>query len=401
MMKSYLKRQPNESILDYKFRICDKRDEYGLTWADVRAILNDECGENFSAETYRKQYEQWKVWDEHVKGKLVTDEEILAEIKKERMELFKERVRLQDQRRELNKVIRNTARLEFIMEELRKSIVSVEPPKFEIKKLEERNKILVAGFADVHYGKRFKSVNNEYNEEIARLRMNKLLNEIIEICLKEKITKVHVVNAADSVEGMSLRASQLVALEIGFIDMIIRFSRMMAEWLNNLSKYVNVIYHHVPSANHTELRPLGTKAGQFPMEDMERIIAFYVHDILANNERIHVPEYDRDFARFKVFDYLIYAKHGHQISNLKTYIKDLATLHREFIDYLIVGHLHHSEETAIAEGRTNNCELLMLPSIMGSDEFSDKLMTGAKAGAKAYVFEEGKGKSITYDIILN
>ena len=49
----------------------------------------------------------------------------------------------------------------------------------------------------------------------------------------------------------------------------------------------------------------------------------------------------------------------------------------------------------------NVVEMIKIPSIMGSDDYSDYLMTGSKAGAVINIFEEGKGRTTQYNIILN
>jgi hypothetical protein len=210
-----------------------------------------------------------------------------------------------------------------------------------------------------------------------------------------------VLNGADSVEGMALRVSQLTALQYGFIDQVIKYARYKVEWLKELSKHVKVKYIHIPSANHTELRVHGTSRGEMPKEDVERIIAVYIHDMLKDNERIDVPMYDEGIVDFEILDYSIVAAHGHQIKNKKNAIRDLSMLKRKFFDFMYVSHFHHGNTLTVGEGLSHNIEVIQLPSIMGSDEYSDSFFSGAKAGASLDIYEEGKGRSISYNFILN
>lgn len=94
------------------------------------------------------------------------------------------------------------------------------------------------------------------------------------------------------------------------------------------------------------------------------------------------------------------ALHGHQLKGKKNAIRDLSVLHREFIDCLFVAHFHHAGSLTVGEGSDNDVELVQIPSVMGADEYSDSLMTGAKAGAIFSVFERGKGRTIEYRIKL-
>lgn len=145
--------------------------------------------------------------------------------------------------------------------------------------------------------------------------MNQILSETVEYIQKENLDELVVLNGADSVEGMALRVSQLTALQYGFIDQVIKYSRYKAEWLLELSKHVKIKYIHIPSANHTELRLHNTNRSEMPKEDVERIIATYIHDVLKDNERIEVPLYDEGIVDFKLLEFEIVACHGHQIKN--------------------------------------------------------------------------------------
>jgi hypothetical protein len=192
-----------------------------------------------------------------------------------------------------------------------------------------------------------------------------------------------------------------MALQYGMVDSTIRFSRYMVEWLSKLSKDVKLTYHHVRSANHPELRPLGTSAGQFVNEDMERVIHMYIHDMLQDNKRITVPDYKETYVDFSVCGYNVIGIHGHGLkSSVENFLKGITMQHRKFYDYCYSAHLHHGKEVTVNVGTTNNVEVLQLPSIMGGDEYSDSLLTGAKPGAKIHLFQEGRGKTIGYDIIL-
>lgn len=385
------KRNQDESLDNYLLRLGDSKDLYELNWNQIADLMNAESSEDFGESKWRKEYHLLKRGFELAVKSKVTEDEYLQEIRDQQLELKKEKYKLQTLRIDENRVIREDARKELLLEEIKASIGRVQSPTFNILPSSRNERGFLLGMADIHLGKIFESVNNKYDENILHTRMEQLLSEVVYLCSHEKIKTLDIVNGGDNIEGMALRISQLMNLQIGMTDMTIRFSRMMVEWLNRLSQYVQIRYHHVLSSNHSELRPLGTKAGQFPKEDMERIIHMYIHDMLQDNSRVQVPEYKSDYARFNICNYLFYAKHGHQIKNVKSAIKDLSMLHREFIDYLVLAHYHHPESIALHEGTTNDCELLMLPSIMGSDKFSDTILTGSKAGAKMFIVEENKG----------
>lgn len=79
----------------------------------------------------------------------------------------------------------------------------------------------------------------------------------------------------------------------------------------------------------------------------------------------------------------------------------MTMLHREFIDYIYLAHYHHNMNLTVSEGINNNCEVIIIPSAMGSDEYSDSLMTGAKASALLDIYVKNQGRKLQYNIFLN
>ena len=135
---------------------------------------------------------------------------------------------------------------------------------------------------------------------------------------------------------------------------------------------------------------------------MEKIIVNYVADLCINNKRIYVHrEYKGDNVQFKIFDFECIALHGHQIKNIKSSLRDLSQLHRKWYSFVFLGHYHNSINYTSGEKETYNAEILVAPSIVGSCQYSDKLMVGGKSMAKIYGFDRVEGLVETRNLILN
>lgn len=330
-------------------------------------------------------------------------DEIVKKIELKKIELEKERKKIQALRNDLNRTIRVESRFEIFYEELKIAIENnkLTPPIFERKIKEDTSKAYVLNFSDMHYGASFKSENNEYSPNICLERMTRLAKELKDIIDKEGIDKLIVCNLADSIQGI-LRISDMRVNSIDIVQAVVEVSKVIAFFLNELSKYTQVTYYHISSGNHCELRLLNTKAGEMANEDLEKIIVNYVHDVCCLNERINVPiTTNKGYVELEECGYNFIAMHGHQIKNVSNAIRDLSLLKRKFYDFCMLGHFHNSQQLTVGEGISNDMQVLISPSIIGSCPFSDKILKGAKAGANLYVFEEGKGKTITYNIILN
>ena len=334
----------------------------------------------------------------------ITDDKILGEYEVKKIELQKEKNKIQSLRLDLNRIIRETSRTELLYEEFIntiKEMCDVPVPEFKPLLIQDTRKEYVLSFADSHTGKQFKSITNAYDIEIMYERFNNLLSEVIEIIEENHINRLTILALGDFIEGMTLRLQQLSQLKIGMTQQTIQFMRFMVSWLNKLSEYVYITYYQAPFANHSQIRPFGTKANEFSNEDMEKIIFAYIHDLLESNERIDVVDCEDKYIMFKIFDYNIIACHGHDVKNPDTFIKDVSNKYRVFFDYAFFAHKHSGATKTVGEGESNNVEVIRVPSIMGSDDYADDLFVGSKAGATLIEFTERQGKRKTYDIILN
>ncbi|MCM3365924.1 hypothetical protein HKK70_09230 [Bacillus safensis] len=400
-----LKRHSDENLKQWKLRICENYKEYGLSnWNEVAEVINKETGDKKGESAYRKWFTNFNEGRDYQKEVVAEGNGAIVELELKKIEVMEERKKLQAMKNEIHKKTRIKGRNELMYEHVTAAIEnqpSLPLPSFKVLQPNHKQRAAILGFGDEHFGKEFKSLNNEYNEQIYLERMAQLLSETVETIQKESLNELVVLNGADSVEGMALRVSQLTPLQYGFMDQVIKYSRYKVEWLKELSKYVKIKYIHIPSANHTELRLHGTSRGEMPKEDVERIIATYIHDMLQENERIEVPLYDDGIVDFNLLEFEFVACHGHQIKNKKNAIRDLSQLKRKFYDYMYISHFHHGNMLTVGEAAGHNVQVIQLPSVMGSDEYSDSLMTGAKAGANLSIFESGKGRTIQYEYILN
>jgi len=402
------KQKSDEDTIPYLIRLAEIKIEEkpdDLDWSDIAEY----CGFNCHYDSLRKAiqpkgygaYEIYKYLKDKLVNENISDDKVLNELETKKIELQKEKVKIQTLRIELNKLIRQDARFELFLDEIKNSINTVKVPKFQEFILDNGEKVGLLGISDIHFSKKFDSVNNSYSREICYDRMNLLLSEVIDWISDRNIKYLHIVNGGDNIEGL-LRLNSIKALEIGVIDSVIEFSKMMSEWLNQLSIYIPLTYHHVISFNHSEVRFLDSKAGQFPDEDLEKVIIHMIAGSLKNNNRINIPIYTTDYAYFNINNKNIFVCHGHQFKGKKIadIVKELQILHRINIDLLILGHFHHENILTVGENKNGNIKVILLPSVMGSDVFSDTLLTGSKSGATLIEISNKKGLTTT-EVILN
>lgn len=408
-----IQRGENESLLNYFNRITKDRKELDLSYEQWQELL---IGENkYSSENCRKAYyiisPLLEILSEDEKNRIVEGIEskeekqnLLNEMELAKIELEKERKKKQAINVEFNKLLRESAKEELFYESMEKAIR--ERPLYKVApplKINHNNKDGILAMSDFHYGREvsIKGLNgeiiNEYNNDIFKKRMHDLLSQTIDICLDRGIEHLHIMNLADCIDGI-LRVSQLKTLQTGVVDSVIEFCEFLAEWLNALSSYVTIDYYQC-WGNHDEIRVLTGKKGDFPHENVNKIIMKFLELSLSNNTSIVIHNEDLPYIYFNICGSKVFGYHGED-KNLPKTLKWFEDIYGVDIDYIFGGHLHSQSLETVGMGNYADKQAIRIPSICSIDDYSMNLHSSSRAGANIFIFEEGKGKKSTEDIWL-
>ena len=316
-------------------------------------------------------------------------------------ELQKERYKLQTEKLENNRWLRENARDELILEKILGAINDSIPLSIpDVLPVTHNDKEFILCFGDEHFGTEFEirglhnEILNAYSPEIFESRMWDLMNQVIEIIQKESITKLNVFSMGDFSDGI-LRVGQLIKLRYGVIEGSVKYAEFICNWLNKLSQYVNIEYQMV-AGNHTELRMLGQPKGTFKDDNTMLFVREAIKERLKNNPNFHMTINPTGLIYSTLLNYNILGIHG-EVKNMESALKDFSTTYQTSIDILIGGHLHHDKTESVGV----NKDTINVPSIIGIDDYSISLNKTSNAGATLFVLEEGKGKVQEYNIKLN
>ncbi len=379
--------------------------ENDYDWSELKDKYNVKC----NPDTIRKGSSTifgGKFRSDYLKSKIYSNPEDFSkekELDKKLEDIRKERIKLQTANIERNRLDRSESRQEMYYEFVGNVVTTLPLPDFKPLRHETIKEVnYVVGLADVHYGASFVSVNNEYSPEIAKKRFERLTGSLIDFIEEKNLNTLTIISLGDLIQGV-LRLSDLKINDSSIVKATVDICRLVANMLNELSIYANIVYYHTPSANHTQIRVLNAKASELADEDLEYLMGNYIHDLCANNERIAIKlaREGEGFIEVCVPGNEIIAMHGHQIKNIENAVKDLSILHKKFYDCVLVGHLHNGKEVPSHEGVLGDAEFLICPSFVGSDPYSDSLCKGSKAAVKIYGFNKLFGHTETYKIVLN
>lgn len=394
------KRFENETDEELIYRICEDKEQIG-SWQNVANIINKLTGNDFGESTYRKKYQAFKKMLEANQSKFVDSEAQLKEIEIQKRELQKERNKLYATKTEYSRQIRQQSRFELFYENVANEISLYDVPNFRyIDTLNQKNEYILS-IADIHAGANFVIETNDYSFEEITKRFEKLYTDVVNFVLDKNISNLKVLCMGDDIQGI-LRLSDLQLNESSVVKATVFVAKTIARFLNDLSEYCFIDYYHCPTSNHSQTRPLGTKASEIASEDVEYVICNYIKDVLVNNSRI-IPHmnFGYEYIEIPIFDFKTIAMHGHTINNIDNVLKDLTYHKKTFYTTVFLAHYHAAKMGTVGEMSDTDCEVIVCPSFVGSCPYSEKLMKGAKPSCCIYGYDKKYGHVETYKFILN
>lgn len=335
------------------------------------------------------------------KSKVLDGDEYLKETQEARLSLQKEKYKVQTEKLENNRWIRENCRDELILEKIIEAINNLPPLDIpEVLPVIHNIREYFLLFGDEHASAEFEirglfnEILNSYSPEIFESRMWDLLNQVVDYVAEKNITKLNVFSMGDSTDGL-LRVGQLMKLRYGVIEGSIYYANFISNWLNELSRHVNIEFQMV-HGNHTELRMLGQPKGTFKNDNTGLFVREIIEARLQNNPNFNMTKNPTGLIFAEICGLNVLGIHG-EVKNLEQAIKDFSKTYNTRIDIMIAGHLHHSKSETVGV----NSEVINVPSIIGIDDFSLSLNKTSNAGATIIGIEEGKGKVSEENIKLN
>jgi len=379
-------RYDDESPVEHLLRLVGIKLEEkpsNLEWQDIVAY----CGLDCHYDSLRKamqpeEYGAYAIY-KYMLERDIVDDEYLDKLEAKQLEVKIEIQKLRDLRSGYaEKEVRGVARKEAILEEIRMYLDTIEPFEVpEYKELQQKQAKMIGGVADAHFGKDI-VINglddnpiNTYNEEVFYKRMWNLFNEYVSVIEEEGISKIYFFELSDSIEGI-LRISGLQHIKYGIVESSIKYASFLSRWLDKLSEHVEIEYYAC-LGNHNEIRPIGSKSGDFAKENMQYVIDEILSANLKNNDRVKINP-TKGLQYVDIDGYKVLATHGQDEKNLISSVKDYKDIYDVKIDLMISGHLHNSRQ----ETASLHTKVVQFPSILGIDFFSMKLKKTAKAECK-------------------
>ena len=388
-MSEYLKRT-EESITAYWIRLYKNRKNYGLTFAEAGQLMNEVSGTEWNEAKWRREMEGYLKVSEYLEEENPTgvDEDALNDIEEQKIELQKQQIRMRDQKRELNNLIRRQARLEYLEDYLRNTVEEFEPIKLDkVKTKKSENKEAMILISDWHIGTKFEGRFNTFNHDVAKERIYKVKQKTLDTVNKEGIKTLHIANLGDMISG-AIHVSTRIQAEEDVIQQVITASEYLKDFIKTfLDTGIKIEYYHI-HGNHGRVSSNKSEVAGIE-ENFEMLILTILDTAFANYPNYNSQKCRDGLIETEIVGQKIIINHGDYDKNTNAAMR-LPQVFGYVPNYIFSGHIHHnvSKDFGVTEHIVN-------PSLIGADDYATSGRFGGKPGQKLILFNETDIESIT------
>lgn len=337
---SAYKRFENESTDELIYRICQDKEKIG-TWQDVANIINELTGDDYGESTYRKKYQSFQKMLSANQSKFADSESQLREIEDQIRGLERMKIQFRDERRSWNKQNYESSRFDEVMNLLIERMDNFAKTDFtpHPAPLIDGEKNMIICLSDLHIGQSFSSYFGEFNSDIAKERLQKYMNEILNIARDNHVKKAYVFMLGDNISN-SLHKTIEVSNKENVVDQLKLSIEYISSFCYELTKHFEHVYLASASGNHSRLQAKDLA------QHSERLDAFIAWDVcrtlqyVDNFHSLLHRSIDDGIADVNIDGKTYLLIHGDYDTPTKSGYLNLSNIVGFFPDYICCGHKH-------------------------------------------------------------
>ena len=347
------KKLDNETEEQYLWKIGQLVDSGKVeSWASINNIVNKELGideEKWRDESsFRKRYQAAKKFYDGCFSKMESEEH-QQKLDAMNRELARNTIKFRDQRRSWNKQNFMDTRFDEVMDIIEERLDDFAKVDFvpHPAPIVEGDSSMIICLSDLHIGQCFSSYFGEFDSDIAKIRLQKYMNELLEIAKSNKVKNAYVCMLGDNISN-SLHKTIEVSNKENVIDQLKLSIEYISSFCYELTKHFEHVYLASASGNHSRLQAKDLA------QHSERLDAFIAWDVcrtLKNQENFHSLLHcsiDDGIAMIDIYNKSYMLIHGDfDATNKQGYMK-LANMVESFPEYVLCGHRHfcsYSQDT--------------------------------------------------------
>ena len=396
-------RKENENEEQFLWRLGQAKDSGALDmdWSEIADLMNkefrDDETEYRKESAYRKAYTNAKKFHEAGVFKKYDDDSYVKELLAAKDEVRKEKQKLFDERKALNKLSRESARAEENFARLEEQIREngrTTLPEVHNNVYQSGNDLIIS-LSDFHFGTTFNNHFGRYDSDIAGERLSNYLSEILEIQRVHQAESAYLILGGDCVSGNIHWTTQLENRE-NVIEQVQKCAELIAAFVYELSKSFCAVYVNSVAGNHSRI---GQKDLVLRNERLDDLIPWYMKAKLSHLKNVVYLDdsnIDSTIASFIVRKKMYFAVHGDYDAYSEAGVSKLVMMLGVKPHAVFYGHMHHCSYDDIA-----GVKIIRSGSFCGTgDDFTVSKRISGKPAQMVCVVDDN-GVKACYPVDLN
>ena len=397
------RRWPSETEESYLWRLGQAKDNglLDIEWSGIADMMNREFradeSEYRTEAAYRKPYQQAKKFYESGVFNALGEDEYIDELRTQRQELEKEKVKTRDERNELRRMLREEARKESYIEQVIRCIKEYQSAPIQLftKDLEGRvisadsDNDLIISCTDIHAGIEIDNYFNKFNQDVLLDRFEQYVAHIVKIAERHDSRDAHII-ISEVISGL-IHPTIRIENNQDVIQQFLMVTDYLSQMLSRLSPYFENIHVYVCPGNHSRLHE--RKEESLKGENMDHLVIPFLEAKLQNftNIHFHLNTIEESIAMFNVRGNVVMASHGDKDSP-ENVVQKLTMMFSVKPQLCYLGHRHKNAMTTVY-----NTKVIESGCMSGTDSYAiDHRLSGKPSQTVSVV--NSAGLVCLYDI---
>lgn len=387
-----------ENVEQFIWRLGQAKDSglLDMNWQEIADVINKEIGNEdmpYDKSAYRKPYQQAKrFYEAGVFGK--GEDEYLEELKEQKQELAKEKVKIRDERIELNRIIRKEARKESYADMIKRVVCeNIEPINIHVNQdILCGDNDLLCHLTDIHTGIEIDNWKNRFNEDVLKNRIEEYTSDILNIRNLHKSQNCYLV-IGEILSGL-IHNNLRLQNNMNLMEQFKYVSELISAMLVELSGFFENINVYVTPGNHSRIT--AKKEDALDGENMDILLPFYLKARLQNIHNISIfdNEVEPEIAMFNIRGNKVFSSHGHK-DKASNVVQNFTMMFGVKPDIVLLGHRHTNGLTTVYDTK-----VIESGCVSGSDQYAVSIRKANRPEQTISVVSD-KGLVCLYDIQLD
>lgn len=322
-----------------------------------------------------------------------SSDEVIKELVTKEQDIYKAKRKLQDERNELNKLLRNEARheenLQIIEERIEK--IGKERYPFSMNSVSylyssyaENQNTIIACLSDLHFGLE----TSTYNIDVAKERLGKYIAEIKEIAEMNHAKKCVIMSCGDLISG-SIHLGIQIANRENVVDQTMTACELIADFVYKLGAVFEKIEFYAVPGNHSRLEKNADDS--LLGERLDNLVPWFLSHIFAHQDKYYIG---RDEAKTTYTEVPIGNKnyllvHGDFDGISDASVQKLCAYVGYFPYAIIMGHMHHP-----AMNDVSGVKVIQSGCLFDGDEYTERKRLRGTPSQTVIVCDNNRIKAI-------